>query len=61
MLPDKMERFWNLQRSQFVNHNGAEMVDELNVNKLIAEAQTKMEVGKLRTLSLCHQTKWGPM
>ena len=25
----EMERFWNLQRSKFVNHNGAKMVDKL--------------------------------
>ena len=37
-----------LQHSKFVNHNGAKMVDVWNVNKL-TEAQTKMEVGKLRT------------
>ena len=25
----EMERFWNLQRSKFVNNNGAKMVDKL--------------------------------
>ena len=42
----EMERFWNLQLSKFVNHNGAKMVDVcvLNANKL-TEARTKMEVG----------------
>ena len=25
----EMERFWNLQRSKFVNNNGANMVDKL--------------------------------
>ena len=44
----EMEKFWNLQHSKFVNHNGAKMVDVWNVNKL-TEARTKMEVGKLRT------------
>ena len=41
----EMERFWNLQHSKLVNHNGAKMVDVWNVNKL-TEARTKMEVGK---------------
>ena len=54
----EMERFWNLQRSKFVNHNGAKMVDAWNVNKL-TDAWTKTEVSQLRTLSLCRQTKWG--
>ena len=44
----EMERFWNLQHSKLVNHNGAKMVDVWNVNKL-TEARTKMEVAKLRT------------
>ena len=44
----EMERFWNLQHSKFVNHNGAKMVDIWNVNKL-TEAWTKMEVAKLWT------------
>ena len=44
----EMERFWNLQRSKFVNHNGAKMVDVWNVKKL-TEIRTKMEIGKLRT------------
>ena len=44
----EMERFWNLQHSKFLNYNGTKMVDALNVNKL-TEAQTKIEVGKLRT------------
>ena len=63
----EMERFWNLQLSKFVNHNGNKMVDVCiwNVNKL-TEARTKMGVGKLRTsaaqwLSQCHQTRWGWM
>ena len=43
-----MERFWNLQHSKLVNHNGAKMVDVWNVNKL-TEAQTEMEVTKLWT------------
>ena len=30
----EMEKFWNLQHSKFVNHNGAKMVDAWNVNKL---------------------------
>ena len=38
----EMERFWNLQHSKFVNHNGAKIVDVWNVNKL-TEARTKME------------------
>ena len=29
-----MERFWNLQHSKFVNHNGAKMVAVWNVKKL---------------------------
>ena len=41
------ESFWNLKRSKFVNHNGINMVDVWNVNKLTT-ARTKMEVGKLR-------------
>ena len=43
-----MEKFWNLQLSKFVTHNGAKMVDLCvwNVNKL-TEAQTKLEAGKL--------------
>ena len=47
---DSVEGFWNLQLSKFVNHNGAKMVEVCvwNVNKL-TEAQTKMEVGRLRT------------
>ena len=44
----EMERFWNLQHSKLVNHNGAKMVDVWNVNKL-TEAQTEMEVAKLWT------------
>ena len=47
----EMEKFWNLQHSKFVNHNGAKMGDVWNVNKL-TEARTKMEVGKLRTKAL---------
>ena len=43
-----MERFWNLQHSKFINHNGAKMVAVWNVNKLTG-ARTKTEVGKLRT------------
>ena len=30
----EMEKFWNLQHSKFVNHNGAKMVDVWNANKL---------------------------
>ena len=44
----EMERFWNLQRSNFVNHNGAKMIEVSNSNKL-TEVRTKMEVVKLRT------------
>ena len=44
----EMERFWNLQLTKFVNHNGAKIVDVcvLNVNEL-TEARTKMEAGKI--------------
>ena len=45
---EEMERFWNRQHSKFLNYNGTKMVDAWNVNKL-TEAQTKIEVGKLRT------------
>ena len=60
-MPQSQDRFWNLQGSKLVNHNGAKMNYVWNVNKLI-EALTKTEVGKLRTraaqwLSRCHQTK----
>ena len=46
----EMERFWNLQLSKFLNHNGAKMIDVCvwNVSKLV-KARTKMGVGKLRT------------
>ena len=47
----EMVTFWNLQRSKFVNHNGAKMYDAWNVNKL-TEARTKMEVGKLRLYTI---------
>ena len=51
----EMVTFWNLQRSKFVNHNGAKMYDawnvSWNVNKL-TEARTKMEVGKLRLYTI---------
>ena len=42
------ERFWNLQRSKYINHNGAKAIDKWNVNKL-SVARIKMEIGKLRT------------
>ena len=44
----EVERFWNLQRSKYVNHNDTKMIDRWNVNKLTA-ARTKKEVDKLRT------------
>ena len=55
----EMERVWNLQLSEFVNPNGAKMVDVWNK---LTEPRTRMEVGKLLTraaqwLSWCHQTK----
>ena len=43
----EIRRFWNLQHSKFVNHNGAKMVDVWNVNKLTG-TRTEIEVGKLR-------------
>ena len=39
---------YSLQNSKLVNYNGANIVDAGNANK-IADARTKMEVGKLRT------------
>ena len=44
----EMGRFWNLQHSKFINHNGAKIGDVWNVNKP-TEARTKMEVAKLET------------
>ena len=44
----EIETFWNLQRSKFVSHNGAKMVNVWNVSKLTA-ARMEMEVGKLQT------------
>ena len=44
----RMERFWNLQRLKFVNHNDAKMVDVWNINKL-TEERIKIEVDKLQT------------
>ena len=32
----EIETFWNLQRSKFVSHNGAKMVNVWNVSKLTA-------------------------
>ena len=41
----QMERFWNLQLSKFVNHNGAKMVDVCVWNvKKHTKARTEMEV-----------------
>ena len=61
----EMERFWNLRRLKFVNHNSAKVVDVWNINNFTKEL-TKIKVTKLRTrdaqlLSRCHQMKWGRM
>ena len=46
---DSVEKFWNLQRSKFVNHNGAKMVDVWNVSKLTEANEVGPNVKKTNT------------
>ena len=59
----EIESFWNLQRSKFVNLNGAKMVDVWNVNKLTEANEVGANVNfgisiwnteyRIRNMSVC--------